>query len=121
MFLLGGVALGGAGFGGSGDASIWIEAAKGTVAFLEDATTFLEEGLDLVDELFFVEFLFGGAVGFFNVLFLWLVRKIKIDRVMKTYLGDLFQDGLHLFQSLLQDGAHLSCNLPILLFGSDGG
>jgi hypothetical protein len=99
MFLLCGIALGGACFGGGSYASIGIEAAKGAIAFLEDATTFFEERFDLIDELFFIELFFGSAVGFFNVLFL-SVLNMKLNRVM-SYLSDLFQDRFHLLQSLL--------------------
>ena len=58
----------GAGFGGGGDGAVWVEAAKGAVAFLEDAVAFFQEGLDFVDEFFFVELVLGSAVGGFDGL-----------------------------------------------------
>ena len=58
----------GAGFGVAGDAAIRVEAADGAVAFLKDTATFFDQGLDVLDKLFFVKLLFGSAVGFFDVL-----------------------------------------------------
>jgi hypothetical protein len=51
-----------------GNASVGIEATKRAVALLEDTGSFLDEGLDVVDELFFVQLVFGSAVGGFDVL-----------------------------------------------------
>jgi hypothetical protein len=68
MFFLCGVALGGTGFGGGGDTAVRIETAEGAIAFGEDATTFFNEGLNLLDKFFFVKFLFRCPVGFFNRL-----------------------------------------------------
>jgi hypothetical protein len=48
--------------------SIGIEAAYGAVAFAEDASAFFDEGFDLVDKFFFIELVFGCAVGFFDML-----------------------------------------------------
>lgn len=56
-----------------GDAAVGIEAAEGAVAVVEDARTFFDEGLDVVDEFFFVELVAGRAVGFLDVLWWELV------------------------------------------------
>jgi hypothetical protein len=48
--------------------SIGIEAAYGAVAFAEDTSAFFDEGFDLVDKFFFIELVFGCAVGFFDML-----------------------------------------------------
>jgi hypothetical protein len=50
------------------DASVGIEATKGAVALLKYATAFFDEWLDIVDELFFVEFVAGCTVSLFDVL-----------------------------------------------------
>jgi hypothetical protein len=50
------------------DTTVWVETAERAVAFLEDAGAFFDEGFDVVDELFFVQFFAGGAVGGFDVL-----------------------------------------------------
>jgi hypothetical protein len=51
-----------------GDAAIGIEAAERAVAVVEDARAFLDEGLDVVDEFFFVELVAGCAVCLLDVL-----------------------------------------------------
>ena len=48
--------------------AVRIETADCAVAFLQNATTFFEERLDLLYEFFLVKFFFRGAVGFFDVL-----------------------------------------------------
>lgn len=53
-----------------GDAAVGVEAAEGAVAVVEEARAFFDEGLDVVDEFFFVELVAGGAVGLFDVLWL---------------------------------------------------
>jgi hypothetical protein len=58
----------GSGFRLRSDVSVGIEAADRAVTFAEDATAFFDERLDLVDEFFFVELFFRGAVGFVDVL-----------------------------------------------------
>ena len=68
MFLGGGFARSGVGFGVGGDVAVRVEAADGAVAFAEDAGAFFDEGLDLVDEGFFVQLVFGRAFGFFDGL-----------------------------------------------------
>ena len=50
------------------DAAVRVESAEGAVAFLEDAAGFFDERLDVVDELFLVEFVAGSAVGLLDVL-----------------------------------------------------
>jgi hypothetical protein len=50
------------------NAAIGIETAQGAVAFLQDATAFFDERLDVVDEFFFVEFVAGSAIGLFDIL-----------------------------------------------------
>lgn len=50
------------------DATIRIQSSKGSVALLKNSRSFFDEGLDVVDELVFVELLFGLAVGFLDVL-----------------------------------------------------
>lgn len=50
------------------DAAVRIETSKSAVAFLENAATFLDERLDVIDKLFFVEFVARGAIGLFDVL-----------------------------------------------------
>jgi hypothetical protein len=52
----------------SGDVSIRIETADGTVAFSKDTATFFDERLDVVDEFLFVKFFARSAVGFLDVL-----------------------------------------------------
>ena len=45
---------------------------------MEDAAAFFDHGLDIFDELFFVEFFFGSAVGFFETL--WGdVSKLRLE------------------------------------------
>jgi hypothetical protein len=51
------------------DASVGIEATKGAVALLEDATTFFDEWLDVVDEFFFVKFVAGCTISLLDILF----------------------------------------------------
>lgn len=68
VLLLGGLAFCGACFRGGLNASIWIQTADGTVAFLQDASTFFQQWLNLIDEFFFVKFLLGRTVGFLDVL-----------------------------------------------------
>lgn len=68
MFFLGGFARGGAGFGVGGDVAVWVEAADGAVAFLQDAVALFDLGFDVLDEFFFVELLFGFALGGFDEL-----------------------------------------------------
>jgi hypothetical protein len=51
-----------------GDAAIGIETAERAVAVVKDARAFFDEGLDVVDEFFFVELVAGSAVGLFDVL-----------------------------------------------------
>jgi hypothetical protein len=55
-------------FGLGGDMAIWVQPADGAVAFAKDLAAFFDEGLDLVDEGFFVELVFGGPFGFFDGL-----------------------------------------------------
>ena len=78
VFLRGGLAGGGAGFGLGGDAAVRVEAADGAVAFLQDAVAFFEEGFDVLDELFFVQFVFGCTVGFFDALGTRLVGDFRL-------------------------------------------
>lgn len=104
MLFLRGVTLGSTSLGRGSNIAIWVKPAKGTVAFLEDATTFFEKRLDLIDELLLVELLLGGAVGFFNGLVPGLVSTMQGHLVVfcsETHLGDLLQDWLHLLQRLL--------------------
>jgi hypothetical protein len=68
MFFWARLATGSSGFRLCRNVSVGIEAAYGAVAFAEDASAFFDEGFDLVDKFFFVEFVFGCAVGFFDVL-----------------------------------------------------
>lgn len=63
-----GFTVGGACFGVGGNSTVGIKTADGAVAFLEDSGSFFDQGLDVVDELLFVEFVAGGAVGFLDVL-----------------------------------------------------
>lgn len=51
-----------------GDAAIGVEGAQGAVAVVEDARTFFDEGLDIVDEFLFVELVAWCAVGLLDVL-----------------------------------------------------
>ena len=50
------------------DAAVGVKAAEGAVAFLEDAATFFNEGLDVVDKLFLVQLVAGSTVGFLDIL-----------------------------------------------------
>lgn len=68
VFLRRRFAGGGSRFCGGGDVSVWVEASDGTVAFLQDAVAFLDHGLDVFDELFFVKLLLGCAVCFVHAL-----------------------------------------------------
>ena len=63
-----GFAGGGACFCVGGDVSVGIEAADGTVAFLQDAAAFFDHGLDVFDELFFVELVLWRSVCFVEAL-----------------------------------------------------
>jgi len=51
-----------------GDAAVGVETAERPVAVVEDARAFLDEGLDVVDKLLFVELVAGCAVGLLDVL-----------------------------------------------------
>jgi hypothetical protein len=51
-----------------GDLAVGIKTAEGTVAVVEDARSFLNEGLDVVDKFLFVELVAGCAVGLLDVL-----------------------------------------------------
>jgi len=50
------------------DATVGVEASERAVAVVEDAGAFLDEGLDVVDKLLFVELVAGCAVGLLDVL-----------------------------------------------------
>jgi hypothetical protein len=50
------------------DAAVRVEAAQRAVALVEDAAALFDERLDVVDQLFLVELVLGGAVGGFDVL-----------------------------------------------------
>ena len=63
-----GIVLGSSCFGGCGDAAIRVKSADGSVAFLKHAAAFFDQGLDFLDELFFVELFLWCAVGFLDVL-----------------------------------------------------
>lgn len=65
----------GRGFAGGGsrlrrgcDVAVWVESADGAVAFLQDAVAFFDHGLDVFDELFFVELLLWCSVRFVHTL-----------------------------------------------------
>ena len=67
--LLGSGLLGaGTALGLSSDATVGVEAAKGAVALLQDATTLFDKRLDLVDQIFLVQLFTWGTVGGFDVL-----------------------------------------------------
>ena len=51
-----------------GDAAVGVEAAERAVAVVEDARAFFDEGLDVVDEFFFVELVAGCAICLLDVL-----------------------------------------------------
>jgi len=51
-----------------GDAAVGVETAESAVALAEDAPTFFDEGLDVVDKFLFVELVAGCAVSFLNML-----------------------------------------------------
>ena len=51
-----------------GDATVGVETAERAVAVVEDARAFLDEGLDIVDKLLFVELVARCAVGLLDVL-----------------------------------------------------
>ncbi len=57
-----------AALGLGGDAAIGVEGAQGAVAVVEDAGAFFDEGLDVIDEFFFVELVAWCAVGLLDVL-----------------------------------------------------
>jgi len=80
-----------------GDLAVGIEAAKGAVALLQNATGLLDERLDVVDQLVLVELVLGCAVGLVHVLL------------------DLLAHRLHTLESLLADAAHLLGDLALLL------
>lgn len=52
----------------SGDAAIGVETTQGAVALVEDATTLLDERLDVVDQLVLVELVARCAIGLLDVL-----------------------------------------------------
>lgn len=68
VFFRSGITRGSPRLGGCGDAAVRVESAERAVAFLEDAASFFEEGLDVFDELFLVELILGSAVGLFDAL-----------------------------------------------------
>jgi hypothetical protein len=51
-----------------GDTAVGVQTAERTVAVVEDAGAFLDEGLDVVDKLLLVELVAGCAVGLLDVL-----------------------------------------------------
>jgi hypothetical protein len=51
-----------------GDATIRIQTAQRAIAVVQDARTFLDERLDVVDKLLLVELVAGCAVGLLDVL-----------------------------------------------------
>ncbi len=51
-----------------GDATIGIETAEGSIAFLQDATAFFNKRLDVVDKFFFIKFIAGGTISLFDIL-----------------------------------------------------
>jgi hypothetical protein len=57
-----------AALGLSGDTAVGVETAEGAVALVEDAGSFLDERLDVVDKFLFVELVAGCAVGLLDVL-----------------------------------------------------
>ena len=57
-----------AALGLGGDATVGVETAERAVAVVEDAGAFLDEGLDVVYKLLFVELVAGCAVGLLDVL-----------------------------------------------------
>ena len=63
-----GFAGGGACLCVGGDVSVWVKAADGAVAFLQDATAFFDHGLDVFDKLFFVELVLWCSVCFVEAL-----------------------------------------------------
>jgi hypothetical protein len=68
MFCWARLATGSSGFRLRRNVSVGIEAAYGAIAFAEDASAFFDEGFDLVDKFFFIELVFGCAVGSFDML-----------------------------------------------------
>jgi hypothetical protein len=50
------------------NAAIRVETSERAIAFLKDATSLFDEGLDVVDEFFLVKLVAGRAVGLFNIL-----------------------------------------------------
>lgn len=68
------------GFGVGGDVAVGVEAADRAVAFAEDLGAVFDQRLDLVDEGFFVELVFGRAFGFLDGL-----EMVSFGR--KTILG----------------------------------
>jgi hypothetical protein len=68
MFFWARLATGSSGFRLRRNVSVGIEAAYGAIAFAEDASAFFDEGFDLVDKFFFIELVFGCAVGSFDML-----------------------------------------------------
>ena len=65
-----GFAGGGACFCVGGDVSVWVEAADGAVAFLQDAAAFFDHGLDVFNKLFFVELVLWCSVCFVEALWI---------------------------------------------------
>lgn len=68
MLFLCGFAAGCSCLGVGGDGAVGVEAADGAVALLKDAVALFQHGLDVLDELLFVEFLLGCAIGSLNAL-----------------------------------------------------
>jgi hypothetical protein len=70
LVLLGsGIACGSTSLGGGSDATIGIESPNGAIALLEDAATLFDHGLDILDQLLFVELVLGGAVSLLEALY----------------------------------------------------
>jgi hypothetical protein len=81
VFLGGGIARGSTSLGGRSDAAIRIESTNGAIALLEDATTLFDQGLDIPDQLLFIELVLRSAVGLLEALY----RELS---VMRTSFSD---------------------------------
>jgi hypothetical protein len=57
-----------AALGLGGDAAVGVKTTEAAVAVVEDARSLLDEGLDVVDKLLFIELVAGCAVGLLDVL-----------------------------------------------------
>jgi hypothetical protein len=63
------IACRGASLGGSSDTTIRIESTDGAIALLQEAATFFDQRLDVLDQLLFIKLVLGSAVCLLEALY----------------------------------------------------